>query len=480
MHNNSITIKKSYIFNLLTQAINIIIPIVTTPYLIRTLGDENIGFFNYAQSIVSYFVLFGCLGLNTYGQREIAYNYSYPEKRLTIFRELFLIRLITFSIAISLYIVFLLLFADLKICYAVMSIELLANAIDINWYYLGKVNFALQFYRTAIIKIIGALTIFLFVKNENDLIIYILCYSLSIFIGNGLMWFDFNNQISIRTRTKINLKHHIIPLLMMFIPEVAINVYTQLNKTMLGILTGLDYSSVAFYSQADRIVKLALTVITSLGGIMYSVISKALTDEGNSGVQKYFYKSFKYMMLLACPISIGLFLVSSNFVTWFFGDTYLRISTCIKILSPLIIVIGISNLIGIQYMLPLKKMREYIFSIMVGVITNIVFNIFFIPRYFDIGASIANLFAELAVSITQLLMVRKEINIKALFWQWRPVLSSVVMGVILFFFDLYLNASIISTAIEIMVGMVIYLVCLYIMKEPLLYDVIDRIKIKKK
>ena len=67
---NSIT--TNYIYNMIFQVLNLLLPFITTPYVSRVLKADNIGIYSYTYSIITTFVLVGSLGVATYGQKEIA------------------------------------------------------------------------------------------------------------------------------------------------------------------------------------------------------------------------------------------------------------------------------------------------------------------------------------------------------------------------------------------------------------------------
>ena len=380
------SVKKNYLYNLISQLLSIILPVVTTPYVTRVLGNENLGIFNYAQSILNYFVLFGCIGLNTYSQREVAFCKGDRHKQSLIFFEVMSVRIVTVSLSMIVYWTAIVRTADYPLYYSIFGLELLAALFDVSWFLQGNENFKSQAVRSIATRFIGLACIFLFVKSETDLYLYILCCSGAILAGNLSLWFFLKKQLVKVSPRELHPLRHIKPALILFLPQIAVNVYTQLDKTMIGLLTGHNYDEVGYYSQAEKIVKIAMTVVTSLGTIMLSRVSVALSHHNEEGAKEYIHKSFRFMYLLAWPIAIGLAAIAADMVPWFFGDGYDPVIPCMIALSPLVLIIGISNIFGVQYMLPTKRMKEYTLSIVFGMAVNVIFNLLLIPQFGSMGA----------------------------------------------------------------------------------------------
>lgn len=469
------SVKKNYLYNLIAQLLTIILPIVTTPYVTRVLGNENLGIFSYAQSIVSYFVLFGCIGLNTYSQREIAFCKDDIYQKTVIFVEVMLVRIVTVLVSSFVYWVVIVRKADYPLCYAILGLELLASLLDISWFLQGNENFKSQMMRTIISRLLGLLAVFLFVKREVDLYIYILCCSGAILAGNLSLWLSIKKNLRKISWKELKPLRHLKPALILFLPQVAVSIYTQLDKTMIGILTGHDYNEVGYYSHAERIVKMAMTIVTALGSIMLSRITVTLSHNDNETVLAYIKKSFQFMFFMGCPIAFGIAAISADMVPWFFGLGYERVIPCMVLLSPLVIIIGISNVYGVQYMIPIKRMKEYTTSILGGMTVNIIFNILLIPQFGAIGAVFATLLAEITVSASQYCFLKNIFDISVLAMGIQNVIAAAIMGMIVFVISLFLPSTIWSTVLQIGIGSIVYFATLFLMKNSFMLDLVGRI-----
>ena len=261
------SITKNYIYNLIYQILILILPLITTPYVSRVLGAENIGIYSYTISIATYFILFGSLGIAMYGQREIAYLQDQKEKYSKLFWEIVVLRFFTMSISSIIFYISFVKNGEYHMYYKILLLELLANCFDISWFFQGLEEFKKTVLRNIVVKIISIICIFVFVKSYNDLFIYFWIYVLSNLIGNISLWAYLPKYIDKIEISKIDIMKHIRPTISLFIPQIAIQIYTVLDKVMIGTII-LDKSEVGFYEQSQKIVKMLLTIVTSLGIVM--------------------------------------------------------------------------------------------------------------------------------------------------------------------------------------------------------------------
>lgn len=464
------SIRKNYIYNLLTQILVMVLPVVTTPYLSRVLGETNLGLYNYALSIVNYFILFGCMGLNVYGQREIAACKDDIFRRSAVFFELLIIRCVTLSVSIAVYVFVLLPRVDQPRVYSILGIELLGSLLDIGWYYQGREEFRMQSLRTVFTRAIGIACVFIFVKTENDLEPFLLCYALSLFAGNILLWFPLKKELKAVPPRSLRFKKHFLPIVWMFLPQAAANVYTQLDRTMLGLLTGHNYAAVTYYSQAEKIVKLSLSVITAIGGIMLSRVAAVLAENETDRAKLYIEKSFRFMTLLAWPMIAGIIAVAGDFVPWFFGPGYELVAPCMMLFSPLVFIISASNILGTQYLLPARRMREYTLSMVCGMLLNCGLNALLIPRLRENGAVIATLIAEASVCAVQFFFLRGTFSPRLLLPGMRYLPAAAATGAAAWGLSLLLPAKIWATALEIAVGGAVYVGLLLLFRDVFLLE----------
>lgn len=472
------SITRNYIYNVLYQVLVIIVPLITTPYLSRVLGAEKIGIYSYTLSITTYFILFGSLGVAMYGQREIAYLQDNKYERSKTFFEILFMRFITLGIALVVFYFSFVLKGDYSTYYKILLLEIVANALDISWFFQGLEEFKKTVLRNSLVKIMSVIFIFILVKTQNDLIEYFIIYVLSTFLGNISLWIYLPKYIEKIKFKDLKVLRHLKPTIGLFIPQVAIQIYTVLDKTMIGSIIE-DKSEVGFYEQAQKIVKLLLTIATSLGTVMVPRMANTFATGDKEKIKEYMNKSFSFVLLLAFPLMFGIMSISNKFVPKFYGAGYDKVIYLISIISPIILAIGLSNVIGTQYLLPTKKQKEFTISVTAGAIVNFVLNLIFINLWASIGASIATVIAECTVTVIQFYLVRKEFSvIKVIKIGKNYFFASFIMLIINIVIGSLTNGSLSSIVLQITVSVIVYFSVLLIIKDKLLVEGMDLIEQK--
>lgn len=472
---NKKSIKKNYLYNLLYQIITILLPIITTPYISRVLGVEKIGIYSYAISISAYFILFGSLGIALYGQREIAFCQNDKNKYSKAFWEIFFLRVITMSISLIIFYFTFGLHSEYSLYYKILTLELIGNCIDISWFFQGLEEFKKTVIRNIIVKLISVLCIFLFIKTQNDLYKYFIIYVLSILLGNLSLWFYLPQYVAKVKLKKLKIRKHLKPTLSLFIPQIAIQIYTMLDKTMIGALIS-DKSEVGFYAQGEKIIKLLLTIITSLGTVMMPRIAFTYSQGEYDKIKEYMNKSFRLVFLLAFPLIFGICVIAENFVPIFFGAGYDRVVIIMQLLSSIILLIGLSNVIGTQYLLPTKRQKEYTISVVVGSLVNLVFNSILIPKFGAVGATIGTIIAEFIVTTIQIYFTRKNFEFKKILKLSKNyIVSAICMFIICLLLKKVIKNNLFSLIAQVIVGMISYGIILILIKDKFVKEIINKI-----
>ena len=476
MDNNIVkkNVIKNYIYNLLYQILIIITPIITTPYIARVLGPGGNGIYAYTISIVTYFVLFGSIGINLYGQREIAYVQNNKEKRSIVFSELFILITCTMTISIIIYYLFFCIKGEYSLYFKLLLFELIGSLLDVSWLYSGLEQFKTISLRNIIIKIISVVLILLFVKDKKDVNIYVFIYAFMLFISNVSLWFNLKKYVKLKIKN-INIKKHIKPIFILFLPQIATQIYAVLDKTMMGNILN-DMNEIGYYDQAQKIIRILLTLITSIVTVMAPRIAKEFADNNKENIKFYMNETFNFVLMLAYPLIFGIIAVSDLFVPIFFGIGYDKVTTIMNLMSIIIIFIGLSNVIGIQYLIPLKRTNECTISVIGGAIVNILFNVIFIYKLKAIGATIATIIAEIVVLVIQIYFIRKEFNLKQiLLMSIKYFFSGIIMFVICKFVGIYFVNEMVCISLQIIVGMISYFGILILLKDEFLLKYIKKL-----
>ena len=477
------------------QICTLLTPLVTMPYVSRILGSSGIGQYSFVYSIVSYFVLLSSLGFGYYAQREVAKYQDDKYNQSKVFWEICIDRFGSVLISAAFYflMVYFVKFDDVyRTLLYILSINIFATAFDVTFFFQGNENFSIIAIRNIIIKIVGVIGIIIFVKSKDDVWIYSLCQSIILIISNLSLWINIPSKIEKVNFRTLNFKRHIKPTLRLFIPTIAMSVYVMLDKTLIGVLVPGSKTTIVdgtetiiknsdiengYYEQAEKIVKMTMTVITSLGTVMIPRNSNAIQKGDLKSFEQNIYNSLQFVSFLALPMMFGLFSVTINFSPWFFGNGFEKVPYLMMIFSPLILIIGMSNVLGLQYLIPLGEDKKYTIAILIGSFSNIILNFILIPFLWSYGAAIATVISEFLVTITMMIFVHKKISFLTIVKRsWKNILSSIIMLLVCFPLNILLKSSILNTILIISVGIVIYVGLLFILHDKTMLDFVKKLK----
>ena len=447
--------KKNIIYNFLYNLLVLIVPLITAPYLARVIGADGIGIYSYTLSIAQYFVLFAMLGLANYGNRSIA---KVRDKRKRLSKEFFSIykmQLISSSISILIYVIFILINNSYSDYFLIQLIYLISVLFDISWFFFGMEKFKLTVTRNTIIKILSTICIFVFVRSSNDLPIYVMIMAISTLLSQMLLWPFLLKEVDYCKVTFKDVKKHIKPNLKLFIPVIAISLYNIMDKIMLGVLCGTK--EVGYYANAEKIVQIPVTLIGSLGTVMLPKISNLVSKRSSKKIKEYIKKSVYLVMFMAIPIFVGLLLVGRDFSIIFYGSNFEVTGLLIQVLSVIIVIKLLANIIRTQYLIPHEKDKVYIISVCLGAVINLILNLILIPSLRAMGASIGTIAAELAVMFYQMIKSEKELKIvEYLKDSIGFVIKAAIMGIVVYLIGLLNINTVIRLLLQAFVGAGLY------------------------
>ena len=469
------SIVKNYLYNLAYQVLIIILPLITASYLARVLGAAGNGIYIYTFTIVNYFVLFGSLGIAMYGQREIAYAQNDKVKRKKVFIELVSFRFIAIGIASLIYYYCFMRKGVYAPYYRILFFELLAAGFDISWFFQGMEDFKKTVLRNIVVRLTSVALIFVFVKEQSDLWKYLTIYAVADLLGNISLWFYLPKHFKGIKVENISLTKQVPAIVLLFIPQIANKIYNMLDTTMLGRII-VDKSETGYYEQSQKIIRVLLTVVTSLGTVMVPRMANMFANGEKENINRYIKKSFNFTYLLSFPIMFGLIAVSKDFVPWFFGPGYTKVILLMNIIAPIVLLMGVANIIGTQYLLPTKRQKEFSLSVLGGIIVNFILNFIMIHLWKSIGACIATVLSQLVVDAILWYYVKDEIDIKEMIKLSYKYLFAAVMMFICCMLVRIVLSGFVCFVVQGIVGVIIYFGILIIFKDEFIYLIIDRIK----
>lgn len=456
------SIKKNFAYQSIYQITTIILPLVTSPFIARVLGATNLGVYSYTYAIAYYFCLFSLLGISNHGNRIIASVRDDSEELKKIFSNLLAVHCILAGFAIIAYYLFIILsIKDDLLCAVIQGLWVVSSFFDISWLFFGLEKFKTTVTINTITKILMTLFIFLFIKNENDIWIYCLIMAGGTLLSQVLLWPYMLKYFDIHLIRAKDMRPHLKPLLILFIPAIAISMYKYMDKIMLGIIATKE--QVGFYENAERAINIPISIIASFGTVMLPKMSNLAVKNDDNETKRYIMLSMEFVMCLTIAMSFGMMSIADNFSIVFWGKPFQECGPLIQILSFSIVFVAFANIIRMQYLIPKRMDHAYITSVFVGAGINIIVNLFLIKQYGAIGASIGTVAAEAIVCIVQIGYVKKELPVEKYL---KKVIPFLIIGLIMYSITSILKniaqTEFINLIIQIIFGILSYSALCYL------------------
>lgn len=453
---------KNYLYNLSYQILTIILPIITVPYVTRIFTSEALGNYIFYNSIVSYFSLFAMLGIGVYGTKQIAAASDVS----STFWNIYAIQLIASILAIAVYLIVAFSIPQMSgVIPLIVGITLFANMMDISWLFSGKEDFKKITIRNIVVRLIGVISIFTFVKSSDDLYLYVFLIVIFDFLGQFVMWVPAKKFIKRPSFNAKVIKKNLHPIVLLFLPQVAISLYVVLDRTLLGLLG--SYSDVGIYEQGQKLISILLKVVSSLGVVMLPRVANLLSERRDKEAQNMVKFSFILYNLIIFPMIFGLIAVNEVFVKLFLGQNFQDVKYVLYVIVFNIMFVGWTNILGYQVLVVRNKNKEFMLSTTIPAFVSVAVNIAVIPFFGYIGASITSVVVEILVFVIQWYYSRNIINKNLLFNKdlAKIICSSLVMfgAVMLCKMALGLD-GIIGLIIYLAVGGISYLGMIFLLK----------------
>lgn len=465
------SLKANYLFNLANTISGLLFPLITFPYASRILLADGIGQINFFQSIIQYITLLTCLGIPMYAIREVAKIRENIEERNKVTVEILLLHA---SLTVVGYIIMILLVATVTkiqvdiLLFLLLSTTIFFTAIGCEWFYQGVEDFKYITIRGLIVKTISVILLFLLVKTKEDIMWYAAYSVFGVLGGNVFNFVRLRKYISIKTLPfrELHPLRHLLPALHVFVLNLVISIYVQLNTVMLGFMA--DTTAVGLFTAASKLSHMVLGIVGALGTAMLPRLSNLITTGQKEEFNRLAQKSMQFVIAITLPMTVGIIMTSSYLIPLFCGDTYTPAILTLQVISPIILAIGISNIMGIQILYPQGQENKVIISTALGAIANFFLNVWLIPQLAQDGAAIATVIAEIAVTVSMVYIGRTYTPIK---WRNRSyihyLIGSFLMGIGIWIWKYQspFRSDIVNLAIVCGIGISIYLFYLILIKD---------------
>ena len=460
-------LKSNIAYNFVYQFLILFLPFVTAPYLSRVIGAEGVGIYSYSYSVALYFTYFVVLGLNKYGNREIASCQKDFDKLSTVFSEIYEMQILIFCVIFSIYLYYCFFIADDRKAALLQSMLVMSALFDINWLFWGMEQFKITVKRNAVIKIVTAICIFVFVKNSSDDYKYITIMSASYLLSNVCLIFFSRKLVKFRPVPISETIKHIKPNLTLFLPVISVSVYRIMDKVMLGGIC--DMTEVGYYENAEKIVNVPVALITAIGTVMLPRMTALVSQDKIGESKQYIEKTMTFSLFFSTGAAFGIIAVSKVFSIVYYGRTFEKSGMIMSLLAVSIIFLAGGDVIRSQFLIPNRYDKVYLISAIAGAVLNVVVNALLIPVYGANGAAIGTICAELTVFLIQFTFVINKLPIKNyILHEIRFLVAGVVMITALdSLVPVDFNNSQGCLIKRILIGAMIYIACvalLYIKK----------------
>ncbi len=402
------SIKKNFILNAILTISSIIFPIISYPYAARILGPDGTGRVDFAVSVVGYFALFSQLGIPSYGIRACAKIRDNKRELSKTVWELMTINLIMTVIAYIVFVPVLFLVPRIsseKTLFVIVSSTLLLNAIGIDYLYRGLEQYTYITIRSIIFKIISFASIFVLIKSDSDYAIY---GGITIFAASASNIMNFihaRKLIMFKGVGKLDLKRHLKPVMMFFAMSCATTIYLNLDTSMLGFMT--TETDVGYYGAAVKIKKIMVSLVTSLGAVLLPRASYYVEQGKMNEFRRITEKALKFVFVISAPLMVFFMIYSTEGILFLSGQEYMPAIPAMIVIMPTLLLIGVTNILGIQVLVPLGKEKYVLYSEIAGAVVDIVLNALFIPSLKATGTALGTLVAEFAVLVVQCYLLRR-------------------------------------------------------------------------
>lgn len=476
------SVKGNIFLNSINTITGIVFPVVTFPYAARILLPEGIGAINFLNSIIGYIVLLTSLGIPMYAVKEVA---KYRDDKLKRDKITIEIAILSFILCLLGYIAVWLLakyvpqIHQQASLFYILSLSIVFTTIGVNWFYQGVEDFKFITIRAIIIRTLAAVSLFLFVKDRSDLLIYGLILVGST-VGNNLINFvHLRKYIDIKfIKLKcLNIRRHIRPAFNVFILNLIISLYIQLNSIMLGFISGDE--QVGYFAAGTKITHIGLMIATSLGAVLLPRCSHLLKMNDLDGFTRVINKSLSSTLALSLPMMAGLMLLAVPVTIIFCGNEYIESIPVLYLNAPVIVLISLTNLMGIQVLYPKDKVNIVIWSVTGGAVMNVLLNFILVPTHGAFGAAISTLLAEFVVLLIQIICGREyyPFRISAIFNK-HYIIATIIMSIMVYFAIFPFGSNIARLLVGITIGVVTYFMSLLLMKDSLIKEIFSAVKIK--
>lgn len=477
------SIKYNFIMNIILTVSSLIFPLITFPYITRVLLPEGTGRIAFANSVVSYFSMFSMLGIPTYGIRACAKARDDRDELIRTVQEIWLINVITTIIVCFVFVLAVLNVQILRqdiFLMLICGLSIILNMFGMEWLYKGLESYSYITIRSVLFKAVGTFFMFLMVHKRSDYLIYAIIAVLAN-TGYGILNFVHACPYILgKSVKKYNFKRHFKPIIIFFAMSVAVVIYTNLDIVMLGILK--DSKEVGYYDIAIKIKVILVNIVTALGAVVLPRVSYYIEKKRWEDFYNIISKAFELVTVISIPLMVYFIFMAKSSILVLAGNEYLSAVPAMKLVMPTLVLIGFSNLLGIQMLIPMGKEKVVVCSEIIGAIINVILNLVMIPQLGASGAAMGTLVAESAVLFVQYRYLKDTVKSACKSMELKKVMKAMLISTVTLF--IIKSVKIPWPFVELLVTSIVFFVSygltLIILKEPLVLSALNMVTEKNK
>ena len=453
----------NFIYNIGYQILILLLPIVTTPYISRIFESKYLGIYSSTASLVQMFILIGMFGIGAYGSKEIAKSRDNKSSISESFSNIYTMQIIMLVTSLFIYIILCLFVtkntSEFDAIYFIQAINIVASVFDISWLFIGIENMKKVVTRNICVKLGSFILIIIFIKEPSDIYLYTLLLAASNVIGNLSMWIGIKKYISkISLKTKL-LKSNLVNSVLLLIPQISYQIYTSFDRTILSYVNTLE--EVGYFDQSQRIIRMSVAIATSLGIVMLPRIANMISKKCSKGeIEGLLKQSFDITAFISVACTIGIISIADNFVPWFFGPGYGEVAFLLKLTSFVCLFTALGGFFSNQYAIPSNNKKAYIIPVLTAAIISIILNLILGYKFGAVGSCVTILFVEFLALALRIYFLKEDLNCRFLFSNlYKYLLCGGIMYISIKLLDYFLglNAGILTTIFEIIIGGIVYI-----------------------
>ncbi len=405
------SIRYNFIMNAALSLSTFLYPLITYPYVTRTLGAEYYGKVIFASYVVNWVTMFAQLGIPTYGIRACAACRNDEAKLRKTVREILTLNVITASLVYAVFLLCIMLvprFREDPVLFLIVSVPVLLNAVGADWYFKGLEEYGYVAFRDTLFRVLAIILLFLLVHTKQDYRFYGLTMAVA---GGGPAVLNFLNARKrlggFQDGQQTDWKRHLHPILTFFMLTVAVSIYTSMDGVMLGFLS--TDTQVGYYGAATRMKTMEVSLVTALGGVLMPRVSNYLAEGKKGAFRKLVTGNFAFIFLAAAPMTLYSMVMADQVILFLSGEQFRGAMLPMQVISITIFLIGLSNVTGMQILVPSGREQLTTNSTIWGACVNLAVNFILIPRMGAMGAVVGTVLAEITVLAVQIWYLRGEL-----------------------------------------------------------------------